>query len=80
MRRNSITPSRHSLTIGEVVRMWSPGEALVAHAIVGRGIQFTLCLPVAGSMTGAFVAGSTAGRPISTRHMRQLPTTESFEW
>ena len=80
MRRNSITPSRHSFTIGVVVRMCRPGETLVAHAIVGRGLQLILCLPVAGSMTGALVAGSTAGMPISTRHILQLPTTVSFGW
>ena len=44
------------------------------------GIQLIFCLPVAGSMIGALVAGSTAGMPISMRHMRQLPTTESFGW
>ena len=60
--------------------MCRPGEALVAQAIVGRGDQLIFCLPVAGSMIGAFVAGSTAGMPISTRHMRQLPTTVSFGW
>jgi len=31
-------------------------------------------------MTGAFVAGSIAGIPISMRHILQLPTTESLGW
>ncbi|MNC98284.1 hypothetical protein D3C83_161970 [compost metagenome] len=53
---------------------------MVPQPICGRGIQLTFCLPVAGSMTGALVAGSTAGRPISMRHIRQLPTIESFGW
>ncbi len=66
--------------MGEVVLMCMPGATLVPQPIWGRGIQLIFCLPVAGSMTGALVAGSTAGMPISTRHMRQLPTTESFGW
>ena len=49
-------------------------------AIVGLGTQLIFWRPVAGSMTGCLVAGSTAGVPISTMHMRQLPATESFEW
>ena len=80
MSRNSITPSLHSLTIGLVVRICRPGDTLVAQAIVGRGDQLTFCFPVVGSITGALVAGSTAGIPISTRHIRQLPTTASLGW
>jgi len=75
-----MTPSRQSLTSGLVVRMCRPGNAFVAHPIVGLGDQLIRCLPVAGSMTGAFVAGSTAGVPISTRHIRQFPTTVSLGW
>jgi hypothetical protein len=52
----------------------------VAQAMAGLGDQLTFCLPVAGSMIGALVAGSTAGMPVSTRHILQLPTTVSFEW
>jgi hypothetical protein len=66
--------------MGEFVFTCRPGETLVAQPICGRGIQLIFCLPVAGSMIGALVAGSTAGMPISMRHMRQLPTTESFGW
>ena len=64
--------------MGEVVLTWRPGETLVPQPIWGRGIQLIFCLPVAGSMMGALVAGSTAGMPISMRHIRQLPTMVSF--
>ena len=80
MRRNSITPSRQSLTNGVPVRRCSPGAALVKHAMAGLGTQLILARPVAGSTTGCFVAGSSAGVPISTRHMRQLPAMLSLGW
>jgi len=76
MRRNSITPLRHSSTSGDSVRMPMPSVICVAQPICGRGIQPTSGLPSA-AMTGLRCA-SVLGMATSIRHMRQLPGMDSL--
>ena len=66
MSRNSITPSRAFLTMGELVRTWGGAPAL-------PGRRSRTCM--------AQEAAGFGGPPTtSTRHMRQLPAIDSRSW
>ena len=62
----------------ESVRTAIPSATGVAQPICGLGIQLISGAPL-GPMIG-LRSGPSRGRPISTRHMRQFPDTESFSW
>ena len=76
MSRNSMTPLRHSWTSGESVRTPMPSLTSCAQEICGRGIQLIIGFPSAPS--SGLRSGPIFGRPISIRHMRQLPGELSF--
>ena len=71
-----MTPLRHSWAKGESVRTPIPSVTSCAQEICGRGIQLMTGLPSAPS--SGLRSGPILGRPISIRHIRQLPGELSF--
>ena len=71
-----MTPRRHSSTNGELVRTPIPSATSCAQQIWGRGIQLIIGWPSAPNSN--FRSGPIRGRPISIRHIRQLPGELSF--
>ena len=66
------------ILLGELVRTAMPSETSWAQEICGRGIQLMIGLPSAPS--SGLRSGPSLGKPISIKHILQLPGELSFLW